>query len=569
MTSRSLTPPPSPDHASGSGPRVMVIGLDGATWQLARPWAEAGHLPTFRRLMEEGAWGALESVLPPVTPAAWSSFATGLNLGKHGIFDFVERPPDSYTPRLVNAHNRDGLPMWQLAGHSGRRVTVFNVPATYPPDRVPDGGLMVSGFLTPAHATDASWPPEVQAELAQAVPSFTFYPPTIYSPGHEAEFAAAVADLNQATLEAVRYLLRRQPWELFVTVFMGTDVIQHFMWGDMLRGQGPTASAILDCYRQMDAVLAELVDGLGPDDYLLVVSDHGFGPLTHYVHINAWLVDRGYLRFRRSPLSAVKFLAYRLGFTPLGVYEKLRALGLGKRMQSTASKRNEWMKAAINRVFLSFSDVDWRRTRAYSLGFGAPIFVNLCGREPQGIVQPGAEYEALLEELTDDLMRMSDPSSGELLVDRVHRREELYTGPHADRAPDLAFEPRNWSHQPFGLHELGSRRWLEPSRDRSGTHRLDGLFLIWGPGVRRGAQVQGAAIVDIAPTVLALLRVPIPDNVDGQVLTTALEDGLVADLDVTYTQADKMKPPSESVPGMSHEDEQLMREHLRGLGYVA
>jgi predicted AlkP superfamily phosphohydrolase/phosphomutase len=192
----------------------------------------------------------------------------------------------------------------------------------------------------------------------------------------------------------------------------------------------------------------------------------------------------------------------------------------------------------------------------------------LQGREPQGIVRPGSEYEALLDEISADLQRLTDPETGLPFIDRVYRRDELYQGPKADRAPDLVFAPRNWSHQPFGLHELGSHRWLEPSRDRSGTHRLDGFFAMRGRGVRPGTHIQGAAIVDIAPTVLALLAVPIPADIDGRVLSTVLDDGLLAELGITYTQAGEALP-GQPVPEMSQEDEEMMRQHLRGLGYVA
>lgn len=553
--------------------RIMIIGLDGATWRLARPWAAAGLLPTFRRLMEEGAWGALESVLPPVTPAAWSSFATGLNPGQHGLFDFVGRLDGSYGTYVADASHRGGVPLWQVASRAGRRVTVFNVPATYPPDRV--NGIMVSGFLTPAHATDASWPPEVQAELARDVPQFTVYPPSIYSPGREAEFIESIARLNQATLEATRLLIRKQPWDLLVTVFMGSDVIQHFLWRDMERREGERAGAILKCYQQLDGALAELVAGLGGQDYLLLMSDHGFGPLTHYLHVNAWLAEHGYLRLKRNPLSSAKSLAYRLGFTPLRVYEWLRALGQGRRMQHTAGERNAWMKALIGKLFLSLPDVDWARTQAYSLGFGGPIFVNLAGREPQGVVQPGAEYDALLDRIGADLRKTVDPATGQPFVERVSRREELYQGAYAGRAPDLVFVPRDWSHQPFGTHEFASNRWLERSRDRSGTHRMDGLWALWGPGVRRGVEVQGARIVDIAPTVLALMGVPIPAAMDGRPLSAALEDGLLAELHITTARdgegglAGGCSGAAERGAGMSQEDEEAMREQLRGLGYVA
>ncbi|MBI1801705.1 MAG: alkaline phosphatase family protein [Chloroflexi bacterium] len=549
---------------SPSKGRVLIIGLDGATWQNARRWAEAGHLPTFRRLMEDGAWGALESVVPPSTPVAWSSFATGKYSGKHGLFDFMARRAGSYDQYTVNASTRDGAPLWQLLSAAGYRVSVFNVPLTYPPDKV--NGQMISGFLTPAHAADASWPRELQAELKQAVPDFTFYPPNVYTPGQEAAFTQTIDRLNQATLDAVRYMMRHQQWDFFMGVFMGTDVIQHFLWGEMERGQGAHAQAILRCYQFMDGVLKEMLDGLAPHDTLIVMSDHGFGNLTHYFHTNAWLVERGYLKFKRTPGSALRALGFRLGLTPLEVFQKILALGLGKKVQETASERNDMMKTLVKQFFASLSDVDWNHTRAYSMGFGGQITVNLKGREPQGCVAPGDAYEAVIQQLTDDLRRIVDPYTGKPLVGKIYRREELFHGPHADQGADILFEPQDWSRQPFAGHEFASRRWLEPCTDRTGTHRMDGLLALFGPGIRRGYQVQGARIVDVTPTVLALLGVPIPEDMDGRVLSSALKPEALPELNVTFTQA----TASERGPAveMSEEDQAIIDQHLRDLGYI-
>ncbi len=346
--------------------RVMVVGFDGATFDLIRPWAEAGLLPNFRRLMEQGAWGDLESSAPPVTPTAWSSMATGLGPGKHGILDFFARKPDRYETYLVNSSHRHGAPLWSLVGEQGLRATVFNVPATYPPDQV--NGLMVSGLLTPNDAEDASWPRELLAELKQSVPGFGFYPPGIFAPGQEAGFVQSILDWDQMTLRATQVLMARQPWDLLFTVFIGVDIVSHFFWRQMAEAEGtrenaeggaadpalcidPCAFSIQNCYRQADAILGEMLEAAGEDTYVLVVSDHGFGPLDYYLHLNAWLARRGYLRFRRSPLALLKTLAWRLGVAPLPLLTLARRLRLGGRVQETAGRRRGLFEALVKGFF--------------------------------------------------------------------------------------------------------------------------------------------------------------------------------------------------------------------------
>ena len=557
--------------------RVMVIGFDGATLDLIRPWAEAGILPTFHRLLVHGAWGPLQSTMPPVTPAAWSSLATGLNQGKHGLFDFFGRQEGSYETYVVNATHRHGASLWHSLGQAGHRVTVFNVPATYPPDQV--NGLMVSGLLTPTHATDAAWPPELLDELKQAVPGFSFYPPGIFSQGQEVEFINDVLAWDKMTLRATEFLMEKQSWDFLFTVFIGTDIVSHFMWrhmatqGASVATDDPTAreiltNAIQNVYRQADTILSSLLEAVGDDVYVVIVSDHGFGPLDYYMHLNAWLVQKGYLKFKRTPAVLLKHLAYRLGITPLRMLELLRALRLGGRVQQTASERNAWFKSLVKKVFLSLADVDWTRTTAYSAGYGAPIFVNLKGRQPQGIVEPGAENESLLAQLTADLQALRHPDTGEPYVGEIYRPQDLYSGPYTDLAPDLLPLPRNWRNQGYGVHDFASNRWLEPSPDRTGTHRMDGILFLHGPGVRPGYSIEGAFLWDVAPTILALMGVPIPENTDGQVLSAALSEELLSQLAITYSEAVDDTPEQPLTPEMSEEDERAIRERLEALGYV-
>jgi len=547
--------------------RVLVIGMDGATLDLIVPWAEAGILPTFRQLMEQGSWGDLQSVIPPVTPAAWSAFLTGMNPGKHGMYDFIARNPDSYELRPVNATQRDGQSLWGLLSQAGYRVIVFNVPITYPPEQV--NGLMVSGLFTPSGARDASWPPELLEELRREVPGFTLAPPGIYSCGQDEEFVCAVKDYTEMTLRATLYLMERQEWDFLVSVFMSSDIIQHFMWKYMVEGNPPElANAIQDCYCDLDAALAEIIQAAGQDIYLVVMSDHGFGPLQFYLHVNTWLAEQGYLSFKRSPLTLLKRGLFRLGVTPLTVYQALRVLGLGDMMREAARKQPGWLRTAIKWAFLSFADVDWSRTYAYSLGNGGPIYVNLKGREPLGCIEPGAEYEALLDRLIEDLKGVINPATGEPLVGEIYRREDLFWGAHAEESPDLFLLPRNLGIAGFGLHEFASNRWLAPSPDRTGTHRLNGIVFLKGPGIKPGYKIQDASIVDVAPTILALMGVAIPENIDGQVLQAAMSEALRRQLTIAYSPSAEMPQEQWPTPELSAEDEEEILRRLRGLGYV-
>jgi predicted AlkP superfamily phosphohydrolase/phosphomutase len=554
----------------------MLIGFDGATLDLILPWAESGILPNFARLLSEGAYGPLRSTVPPVTPAAWSTLATGLNQGKHGVYDFFARREGSYETYVVNARDRHGATLWELLSRAGYRVTVFNVPATYPPDTV--NGIMVSGLLTPEQARDASYPGELLSEIKTAIPNFSFYPPGIFSKGEEVAFVQSVLDWDQMTLRTTKFLMSRQPWDFLFTVFIGTDIISHFMWRNMLSGRGTTqtdddpargtlANAIQAVYRQADASLGELLELAGDDTFVMVVSDHGFGPLDYYMHLNAWLVNHGYLKFKSTPGVGLKYLAYRLGFTPLGILEMLRRLHLGGSVQQTASKHNSFLRSMVKRCFLSLEDVDWSRTTAYTRGYAGPIFVNLRGREPQGFVEPGAEFDRVLKKLEADLGALKHPVTGDPFVSGFVRRDELYSGPYVGLAPDFGFIPADPAVQAYGVHDFASNRWLEPTPDRTGTHRMDGIFFLRGPGVKAAARVDGAGLVDIAPTVLALMDVPLLKEMDGHVISTALRDEWLEAFAPTFVDQAGADTALSDSPVLSESDESIIRERLEALGY--
>jgi predicted AlkP superfamily phosphohydrolase/phosphomutase len=198
------------------------------------------------------------------------------------------------------------------------------------------------------------------------------------------------------------------------------------------------------------------------------------------------------------------------------------------------------------------------------LGNVGPIYVNLHGREPQGIVEPGADYERTISEIIAALDAWRDPATGQKIVGRVYRREELFHGERAIHAPDLFIVPADLRYQAFGEYQFPSRTWLSRAHDRSGAHRLNGLIMLTGAGVRRGVQLARASIMDLAPTILAALGLPIPPEMDGRVLMEAFAEGFLAP-----TRAPKAESPAARAEAtLTADEEEAVRAHLKGLGYL-
>jgi len=223
--------------------------------------------------------------------------------------------------------------------------------------------------------------------------------------------------------------------------------------------------------------------------------------------------------------------------------------------------------ALLKTFFLSFESVDWERTKAYSLGNYGQIYVNLKGREPKGVVSPGLEYEKVLNDITERLYALQDPKTGKTISGKVYRKEDIYHGPFLDEAPDLVFMPDDLRVNGFVLYQFSSNNWLEHTFDRSGGHRMDGILMMWGPGIRKGVSISDSHITDLTPTILAARGLPIPDDVDGKVLTSAFQEEFFEMRPIKYTKASP--PPTRERLEFSQEEEEDIKERLRELGYMA
>jgi predicted AlkP superfamily phosphohydrolase/phosphomutase len=371
--------------------------------------------------------------------------------------------------------------------------------------------------------------------------------------------------------------MQTRPWDLFAVVYWDTDMVQHETWRllDPSHPRHDPAQArvhrdrILAFHRKVDADVGRLLDAAGAaepgsETLVVVMSDHGFGPVHSFFLTNNWLVDQGWLRFRRHPWTAVKRALFRLGFTPLRMFRVAQALGLGRLRRKV---RFQQQAGLLNRVFLSFDDVDWARTKAFSIGSFGQIYLNLAGVRPQGIVQPGAEAEDVKRRIAQQAHALRDPRTGDPLVERVYRREEIYSGPYLDRTPDLLLQTRGWEYMAFGHADFGSNRLVESITGLSGHHRPDGILIMAGAGVRAGTHLDGASILDLAPTILHAMDVPVPDELDGRVLREAFDEASPLTRPVVRSQSEVYK---EHLPGAEPPDDDMaaVQEKLRGWGYA-
>ena len=473
-------------------PRVMVLGLDGATWALLRRFAGEGIMPNLASFLKRGCSADLITQVPPVTATAWSSFVTGLNPGKHGVFEFLlrkkglaENARSAHNPFgevPVNSALRDGIPVWDLAGEAGLKSVVKGVPITYPPSKL--DGFMLSGFLTPFGRRDFVEPPELLDELEAEFGSYRLYHRQVYSKRGVSAVLDELEGVLDFDIKVTRCLMDRIDWSLFISHFWGTDRASHELWHllDEKHERHDRAEAARHGPR-LKAFYSSLDEGLGrivehaDDANIILASDHGFGPIHTYLSFNMWLVNQGLLRFRPGMMTWLKRQTYKLGLTPTLLYRLSMAMGLAKYRLSGGFHSRQKMQMLIHRFFLSLADVDWSRTRAYSRGNYGQIYVNLRGREPAGSVEPGAEYNAVRNEVRDRLLEVVDPATGERLFDRVYFREELYEGPYVEEAPDIIFIPRDMGYKALGTLDFTSNNFMDPVYGNSGDHRMNGIFL--------------------------------------------------------------------------------------------
>lgn len=497
--------------------KTIVLGWDGATFDIIRPLIARGRMPHTARLMTQGAFAKLRSTTPAVTPVAWTSMVTGVNPGKHGIFDGHQLDPATGQIHFASAAKRRSPALWSLVDAHGGRAAVLNVPVTYPPE--PINGFLAPGMFSPPGAPDAISPADLGTAFTGRFGPLADSPPKYADP---VRYLDSLLEGVRTRQDMVLWLLERGPWDLFFAVFMETDRVQHFFW-QYRDPAHPRHDALGDAveriYEAVDAALGNILAAAGPEINVALVSDHGAGPLHTGIFLNGWLLDQGWLHltgdfartFSRS--NSGSSLLRRLlakAIAPL-------APGRAAQMQA-AAKASE--QTRVNNLLRSI--IDWERTKAWSDGMGGGVYVNPAAAD---------DRTALCRRLSAGLKELVDPRTGENVIEAVHWREDLYRGPLVAEAPDLIVTcaPGYQIYAPheFLIHSQAPGREVFLPHPWSGRHEPFGIFVLAGPGIVAGGDVGRCEMVDVTPTVLALLGLPLPDRLDGFVLTRALAPGCI------------------------------------------
>jgi predicted AlkP superfamily phosphohydrolase/phosphomutase len=495
--------------------KVFVLGIDGLTFDLLVPWAQEGKLPHFAQLLEEGSSTQLVSTIPPISPAAWTSAVTGTNPGKHGIFGFVKEmranQDGSPNPSYYTALDRQVDPLWTILSERGRRSVVVNVPCSSPPDRLK--GVMISGFPYTSQ-THFTYPPEYRFKISN-------YRKDHYRMVSKAGEEAFLKDMNEIMSQrakVVANLLEEEPWDLFFVVFTITDRVQHHFW-KFMDPQHPDweahkaelyGDAILKAYQRMDEFLGQLLPKLDAQTSLLVMSDHGFGPVY-------------------QPVNAQNFIDQNVSSDELQV------------ISNDTFGASFYIASPKNMAVTQKTHQAYFRTR------------ELLKRELEGL---------------------RDPATGNRIIQKVYQKEDLYWGPQASKAPDiLGLENRGylfWNWHPTEDKRIFPRR-DHPIFERifSGYHVMNGVLMMTGANVQQGAMNFEAQLMDIAPTVLYLLGEPVPQEMDGKILEAPITPNYLASHALDARRARPHKP--HRMQGLTDSTEAIneyIEEQLRAIGYV-
>lgn len=500
-------------------PRVLVIGLDGATYDLLVPMVQRGWLPNVQRVFAQGAHGVLRSTVPPLTAPAWTSFQTGVNPGKHGVFSFQRRLGATMERAFINSTAIRAPRLWHWLAQHGLTSGVINLPITWPPQPMPAGSYVVTGMLTPSTDSPFTDPPELADELRAMS-----YVCDLRILLHERDVhsAAGVTSIAQDLLEVLRRrevatfkLLAERPTDALVVVFETPDRLQHYAWqaiAELLAGEiasTPLHQAVEACYRELDRVVGRLLDeAASPDTHVFLVSDHGFGPLRRRFHVDQWLAEHGWLAYAGGKAA---------------VRQRLRGpLRRVRRLLPRALVRRGRRTFAVSRI------INWPQTRAYSgAAMEHAVYINLQGREPEGVVAP-TEFDSLRREVAQALLAARDEQNGrdEPVVLATYLREALYHGPYVEEAPDLLFSLAQGYEPTSELSPGGA--WSDASREGAGIHQPAGILMMAGPGVIPGARLPDQDMVDVLPTILYTLGLPVSTALDGSIVEAAFDPAYLA-----------------------------------------
>jgi predicted AlkP superfamily phosphohydrolase/phosphomutase len=551
------------------GRKVFCIGLDGGTFDLIDPFIKEGYLPHIKKLIDGGARAALDSVILPFTPQAWGSFMTGVNPGKHGVFGFKQKADSDYSFQFVNNRSLKTKTLWNILSEMNKKVILINIPMTYPPEE--GNGILVGGMDSPGIDSNFTFPAEIKEVLSQVTKDYVIH--LHVGAGYldndikRRKAVEGLLKMIDAREQAVLYFMDNYPWDFYAVNFSATDQVQHHFWKYM-EGDNEFKDAVLSIYKRVDEAVGKITAKLGNESTLFMMSDHGAGAASDIVFfIDEWLKEKGLLTFKKVALitsikrKVIKFLLTFLSKKlSSGIKDTLMRIFPGLRVKSQG--------------YVLRSLIDWSATKVFSGEHEATLRINLKGRDQKGIVNE-TEYQDVRDSLIKDLDALKHPETGEKIIGKVYKKEELYKGPYLKAAPDVIICAKDFAHQIRGgpYKRRTYRKVLSKKDPRdffvNGVHRLNGIFIAYGDGIKSNLSLSSLSIMDLFPTILYSMGLKIPKAIDGRMIKEIFDKDFVMKNPVSYT--DYPIERGSKVPAKTYEKEEESKEiekALKGLGYI-
>ncbi len=533
--------------------KLLIVGLDGATFDVLNPMMDAGLMPNLKAFLAAGASGILDSTKPPITPAAWTTFMTGKGPGRHGIIDFEKYHVSEHRLSFNSTYEIREKTIWQLLSDRGLKVGSVNVPMTYPPTKV--NGFMISGFETPSIDSDFTYPKELKQEILKELPTYNYRTNWRRKALGGLEILKEnldyISDSFDQGWKLTRFCGEKYGWDVLMVVYKLVDNLQHKAWKYLdprFKDRYPEEARLsAECFARLDVALGKLFEYARANEAMvLIMSDHGHGSLDGKAQPNLLLKRWGYLKLRTPWEQASQRAGHWL-----------------YRLRKGKATRFEQGARGVERELA----VDWSRTRACVMhaGIYGFLYINLAGRSPVGCV-PQSDYESLRDEIAEKLraetVRWYDGSTKPIFQE-ILKPEELYGCSREDYPdlPDLLLSPQPGLAVVRKIRRNQPVRWCPESR-LEGTHRVEGVVALGGPHIKPGTTISGN-IVDITPTALAALGLRVPVDMEGRVLSEAFS---------TAPTVEREPPQARSAEDhaevYSEQDLKVLEERLTELGYL-
>lgn len=529
--------------------KVLIIGLDGATWEVLDEFVLNKHMPNLNKLKVNGCSGILKSTDPPVTPAAWTTFNTGCQPYTHSVLGFKDYSFENDRLSISSSASCAVPTMWEELSRQGYKVASINVPWTYPCRKV--NGFMVAGYGLPGTKAQFTYPTDLKNELLEHIPDYNVLTDWEKVDNHDHEIfdqnVSRAERCFEQRLETARIINRKDSLDVFMVEFQDIDLIQHHVWPYLDRNTRDEYPSKRDrlflALNRLDKAIGSLLElADNKQSTVIVVSDHGFGRMLGSIRANMFLYEWGYLKFK-SPLRRM-FRRFHRNLDPV------------------LDKQGDSVPIEIK------TPVDWKRSKAMVMyaAMNGHIYLNVEGRNPNGCVRKGREYETVVDDLKCRFSKVKHPVTGESMFSQIITPTELYNVDRAvvEKLGDLILIPKPG----YIVHQSTKRKGnpikLLPDDSLAGCHYCDGIYIISGSKIM-AAKNKTARIVDLAPTIYAMLNAKLPSYLDGKVI----QDVFSSRINIQYQSSQQADSTIQSEQeGLSEQEQMLIHQRLSELGYM-